>query len=558
MGVINLLSDEVSQLISAGEVVERPLSVVKELVENAIDANGDRIEIKIINGGKTYISVRDNGYGMDKEDLEKCLKKYATSKIKKKEDLFNILTLGFRGEALYSISAVSKINIYTRHFNDSMGWKLSAVGGEIKDLREYYIEKGTLIEVEDLFFNIPARRKFLKSDGWERQLIIKFIEEMSLIYFDKTFILNSQGKDLIVLNAVSDVPKRIYNLFPTLIGKILYHKEEEGKLICNLYISSTNLNIPEFYVVAVNGRVVKERVINKVIKDVFESQNKKPSFLFLDFHLPPYEIDVNVHPTKREIKFKNNEQIYAFLRKSFENTLRSNLKPVIKEKDNYYDKSNNNFFVRETLSDYKSDDRKNYLFEEESDKGLDQIKILGVFANCFILVEREKELIIIDQHALHERLIFNKLLNLSSNNNSMKKLVLPYIFNVPESLKSYLDEQRSEFEKLGFIFEEIGPKTYALTDIPAFLDYDSAVYAFSELIKDQDLKRNKKDLSRERVAMYACKKAVKKDDILDFEEIKKVVKDFLDNKIEEYCPHGRVFITKMTFDELEKMFGRKK
>ncbi len=565
MGVINLLSNEVSQLISAGEVVERPLSVVKELVENAIDAGAKRIEIKIKNGGKSYISVKDDGVGMDKEDLQKCLFKYATSKVSEKDDLFNIITLGFRGEALFSISAVSKMRIQTRWINEAIGSSIYAVGGEINELRDVPAEKGTFIEVEDLFYNIPARKKFLKSDGWERQLILKFIEELSLLYPEKTFILNSDGKDVLVLQGVNDVYKRVICLFPDLVNKVKTFRSESLSFNCNIFISTQNAEMSEFYVYAVNKRLVKEKVINRVVKDVFEKQSNKPSFLFMDFSLPPYEIDVNVHPSKKEIKFRNSEKVYSFLRETLESSLKEKYIPFFEVKiSKEDDKDKINLSVREKSFDYdiagiKISTADSRLFDFKDEEYGDTFKIIGVFAHCFLLIEMRDELIIIDQHALHERLIYNRLLENLDRDKSSKKMILPYIFNVTESIRDYLEEKRKDFEEIGFLYEEMGPRTYALTETPSALDFDSAVYAFSELIKNEDrIIKNKKDISKELLALYACKSAIKKGDSLDKEEIKKVLMDYINNRSESFCPHGRSFIARITLSEMEKMFGRKK
>ncbi len=551
MGIIKQLPEDLSNLISAGEVIERPLSVVKELVENAIDAGSSRIEIFIKDGGKSYISVRDDGEGMDKEDLENCIKKYATSKISEKEDLYRIATLGFRGEALYSICSISRLKITSRKKDFANGWQLVAVGGQVVELRETGARKGTFIEVEDLFLNIPARKKFLKSNSWEKTLIIKFIEEMSLIYPRISFLLNCDGKDILLLNATDNFYGRARSLFPQLTDNLLRGCREDNLYKVIVYLSKNIVDMANFQAYSVNKRLVKEKVIMKAVTDSFSIQSQKPPFIFIELMLPTFDIDVNVHPTKREIKFKNSEKVYKLVRDTIEETL--------KEKSYIKINSVSGIAVSEERQPYFSE-FSTYAIEKRELFSADnypeeKFRVLAVFAKCYLLVESGNELYIIDQHAVHERLIYNKILNHFSMGKS-KKMIMPYIFNANEGLRALLIEHKEELEKIGFLYEEVGPKTFALTDIPEFLENDLAVTAFSELIKDE-LLFSRKDLMREVAAKVACKEAVKKGDLLSRDEIERLINDFKNVKTEGFCPHGRGFILKITVDDLEKLFSRK-
>jgi DNA mismatch repair protein MutL len=554
MGLIKILSEEVAAAISAGEVVERPLSVVKELVENAVDAGANRIEIFIENGGKSFIEIRDNGAGMDKEDMGKCLLKYATSKIASRDDLFAIKTMGFRGEALFSISQVSKLKMISKKKNAVAAYKLEAGSGNIGEVVECGASDGTSIEVKELFYNIPARKKFLKSTNWERTLITEYIEQMSILYPAITFILKSDGRDSLVLKNAANTADRIHQLFPALDKKLMHADMVQDGYRGHSFISLPDIDMASFSLFAVNGRVVKDKVFHRVVNDIFAEQRKKSPFIFLTFHLPEEEVDVNVHPAKREIKFQNTDKVYRFLRMLMEQTVTGN---ATLSAPSYQVHEPAGMYTPGTKSRTYSPVAE--LFSQSSmlDLPHEDFRIIGSFAKGFLIIEKAQTLYIIDQHAVHERFIFNRLMDSFDKNELQTQKVLPYVFTVNQSSRGFLETQREAFERLSFYYEEVGPNSYALTAIPAFLSYDTGVSVFSELLGEREITKSLKDLAMKVMAMAACKEAVKKGDHLSREEIDFAINAFLSKKMEQYCPHGRNFIVSITLEELERRFGRK-
>lgn len=552
MPKIELLNDDVVAAISAGEVVERPLSVVKELVDNAIDAKADRIEITIEIGGKSYIEIKDNGEGMSAEDLQLCLLKHATSKISKKEDLFNIKTMGFRGEALYSISQVSELSITSKRPAELIGYRLIAVGGKIISFSEFGCPVGTTVAVSNLFFNLPVRKKFLKSDNWEKSLIIEFIQQISLVYPNISFILHADKKDLIVLNRCKNKTERIIQLFPKLSNSLSQNTFSNDNYVGEAFISIPDLDMQNFYLFSVNGRPVKDKVFYKVVNDVFSGQRKKPSFLHIDIKLPENQVDVNVHPTKKEVRFRDNNLIYNFLRVLLEDGSK-------KEADKIYKNTERPIAPPGKLTFSNSTPLfENQVAETKSDyiRADNNFKLIGTFANGFLIIEKGHNLLIIDQHAAHERLIFNKLMTDLKNNSITPQMIIPHVFTPKHSTIQLLDEIQEPLSNLGFSFEQVAPDTFAITAIPPFISYDTGINTFFELIESKECFGYYEDFIYSTVATMACKEAVKKTDLLTLDEIQSLLNEVFSNN-KHYCPHGRNYIIEITLEELEKRLGRK-
>lgn len=549
---IRVLSDDVVAAISAGEVVERPLSVVKELVDNAIDADADRIEITIEDGGKSYIEVRDNGFGISEEDLKLCLLKHATSKISAKEDLFNIKTMGFRGEALYSISQVSELTMTSKQNQALVGHKLVARGGKVISLSESGCPQGTTVSVSDLFFNLPVRKKFLKSANWERSLIVEFIQQISLLYPAISFILRSDRKDLVVLNKCNDKSERVKQLFPGLINNLMYNKTNYNNYSGEVFVSLPDLNMQNFYLFSVNGRPVKDKIFYKVLQDIYSGQRKKPPFIYVDLKMPENEVDVNVHPTKKEVKFLDNNRVYNFLRELLDNSSKEEReeKPLRAEKIILSKVSFKHSDplpllenkVQESIAEYTTTDN-NY-------------RIIGTFAKGFLLLEKDDKLLIIDQHAAHERLIFDRLMSDYKKQCISPQMIIPYVFTIKRNTAELLEELKEPLKNLGFSYEQVAPESFAVTSIPPLVSFDTGIKTFLELIENRECLKNYSDIIYSSIATLACKEAVKKTDLLKEDEIQYLLNsDLFNNK--HYCPHGRNFIIEITAEELEKRFGRK-
>lgn len=568
MPTIKLLNPDIAAAISAGEVVERPLSVVKELVENSIDANADRIEITIEDGGKQYIEVKDSGNGMDREDVTLCLLKHATSKISKKEDLFNIKTMGFRGEALFSISQVSNFSITSRRKEEMMGTKLTAPGGTVISIHEEGAPFGTTVEVKDLFFNMTARKKFLKSSAWEKSLITEFVEQIAITHPFISFIYKADGKDIFVLPKATNTEERILQLFPELFGKLSSSVAKEHAYSGSIYISLPDIELSNFYLFSVNKRVVKDKIFFRVINDIFSGQRKRSPFIFVDITIPEHEIDVNVHPSKKEVKFRDNTRVYNLLRLLFENTSKSSANMYVSEDKtaSFFEKSD--FSANAAIHSFTpatvkhkeqffnnavSETKINY----EINKSNLNFRIIGTFSKGFILLEKDNRLLIIDQHAAHERVIFNRLVTAYEAKTLSPQMIIPFAFSVKISKQDILKENKDVLANLGFQFDQIGPQNYVLLTLPPNISYNTGVNAFLKLIENKEIFKSLKDIAYSTFASIACKEAVKKSELLSKNEISLLINEIHSNLHESYCPHGRNFVLELTLEELEKKFGRK-
>jgi len=554
MGNIKVLEQEIASKISAGEVVERPLSVVKELVENSIDAKAKRIEIAIEDGGKKLIYVKDDGQGMDAEDLAKCLLKHATSKIKTVDDLFNIKSLGFRGEALFSISQVSELTIRSKTEHQATGYELKSIFGRQSEIYEVGSTTGTFVMVKDLFKNVPARKKFLKSSLWEKSLILEYIEGIAILYPHIEIIFIDEGKHSLLLKSADSREERIYQIFPELYGKLYAASIKEGNYIGYAYLSMPDIKMTHFNVFAVNYRFVKDRLFYKVLQDFYGEQRKKSNFVTIILELPENEIDINVHPAKKEVKFQKTSEVYNFLRTLLEKATLSDI---------FNEKTIPPFFENNKVSEEKityitkqSDNVESIIKEDNIKFNQPKYDLIGTFCEGYLLIEKDKTLYIIDQHAAHERLIFNKIIDTFQKKHKESQKIIPYVITTKESKKIQYEHYRDFLENIGFEFEDSGPNNIVITAIPAFLSFDTAIDIFTNFFKDLDgLKRNE-DLIKSFASTTACKEAVKKTTKLTAEEIDFLIQSLENKGIEAYCPHGRNFAIKITLQELEKKFGR--
>lgn len=553
MGNIILLNEEVASAISAGEVVERPLSVVKELIENSIDAKATRIEVGIEEGGKKLIWVKDDGIGMDKEDLEKCLLKHATSKISNIDDLYNIKSLGFRGEALYSISSVSELIIRTKIKTEPYGYELISNYGSKPEIRETGTTNGTFIIVKNLFNNIPARKKFLKSTSWEKSLILEYLEGIAIMYPEIELVFSDNNKINLLLKSTSYVEERIFQIFPEIHGNLNYSTINHDNLNATIYISQPDLPITPFQIFSVNRRFVKDRLFYKVLQDFYGTQRKKSPFVVIFLNVPPKDVDVNVHPTKKEIKFRSPSEIYNLLRNLLEKAFKKEVFYTLEDEKKEYTKANENsiHYNKESQEIFTKELYEQNLHTDYS------YKIIGTFCNGYLLIEKNETLHIIDQHAAHERIIYNKIIENYRSNGLNSQRIIPYIINVSESKKQFYENNKEFLEKFGYKFEDSGPMSIAITAIPSVLSLDTAIEIFSYIPEEKEILKREEDFIQNISAISACKEAIKKTTRLNLEEIEYLLNTLKEKNIETYCPHGRNFIVTITLAELEKKFGRK-
>lgn len=640
MNRINILDEHTSNKIAAGEVVERPSSVVKELVENSIDANSKNITIEIEDGGTSLIRVIDDGVGIHNLDIEKAFLPHATSKIKTVEDIYSIDTLGFRGEALPSIASVSKLTFKSKPYGCDFGKEIILEGGEKISLSDIGMNNGSLIEVKDLFFNVPARRKFLKSNSREGSLISDIVLRIALSNPNVSFKLFNNGKKILHTYGDGNLNNVIRNIYGKSISENVLNFNFESETL-KIYgyigkeiIAKGSRNNESIFV---NNRYIKNKTIVAAVENAFKSfstVNKFPFFvIFID--LLPDSIDVNIHPTKAEIKFKDERFIYKKVFDIIHETLKEDIfnsfsienKPVNKEiieeikldldientinkesaisnnkfehsindiyknitiqdvtlEEDLYNKlkeinrnnnseSLNNETVHENnninyfIKDNKSTSSSNSVINDDNLQGskinsakFPDLRVIGQFSKTYILAEYLDTLYIIDQHAAHEKIIYEKYIkDIESNDIIVQQLLIPCIIDL--SLDDYecYKENISIFTNAGFIIDEFGGNTIAIKEVPYFLGkLDTKNFLLSIIDNLKNLGSGKTtEVKLNKIATIACKAAVKANDYLTQIEMEKLISDlrYIDNPFN--CPHGRPIIIKFTEYELNKKFRR--
>jgi DNA mismatch repair protein MutL len=563
MGKIQILPENIRNKISAGEVVERPVSVVKELVENSIDAKANRIIIEIKSSGEEFIGVTDNGEGMEREDAILAIKPFSTSKIKTEEDLYYIKTLGFRGEALSSIVSVSRAEIKTKP-EFSEGTFLRIEGGEIKEITPWEGHRGTSINIYDLFYNVPVRKKFLKSPLTEGRLISEFVEKIALAYPEISFIFIQDGRKRFLTSGNGNIEDVILELFgEEFLDNLIFFENYEKNYKISGYISKPNklLSPKPQEIVFLNRRIIKNSSILQAIKDGYDKRLRENfyPFVILNLFIPYEEVDVNVHPTKREVKFHSEKEIMNFITKSIKEIL-----------DNFDEKKREAILPIEKKEKTKieslelpiSESKTRYIEKEKTSFKVSSyfdFKIIGQIFDNYLLIEYKDRLIIIDQHAAHERIRYEELkkkkeLKIFKSN----EILFPIIIEISKDEKKLLNEKRNILEEFSFYWEDFGPDHIRITSIPnEFLNLDnySIENLFRELIHDLE-EKNLNLLEDKILKSLACHSAIKSGEILIDEEIYAIVKKIVDDKIPLNCPHGRPILLEITKEEIDKKFQR--
>jgi len=563
MGKIQILPENIRNKISAGEVVERPVSVVKELVENSIDAKADRIIIEIKSSGEEFIGVTDNGEGMEREDAILAIKPFSTSKIKTEEDLYYIKTLGFRGEALSSIVSVSRAEIKTKP-EFSEGTFLRIEGGEIKEITPWEGHRGTSINIYDLFYNVPVRKKFLKSPLTEGRLISEFVEKIALAYPEISFIFIQDGRKRFLTSGNGNIEDVILELFgEEFLDNLIFFENYEKNYKISGYISKPNklLSPKPQEIVFLNRRIIKNSSILQAIKDGYDKRLRENfyPFVILNLFVPYEEVDVNVHPTKREVKFHSEKEIMNFITKSIKEIL-----------DNFDEKKREAILPIEKKEKTKieslelpiSESKTRYIEKEKTSFKVSSyfdFKIIGQIFDNYLLIEYKDRLIIIDQHAAHERIRYEELkkkkeLKIFKSN----EILFPIIIEISKDEKKLLNEKRNILEEFSFYWEDFGPDHIRITSIPnEFLNLDnySIENLFRELIHNLE-EKNLNLLEDKILKSLACHSAIKSGEILIDEEIYAIVKKIVDDKIPLNCPHGRPILLEITKEEIDKKFQR--
>ena len=545
---VRILPPEIAGKIASGEVVERPYSVVKELVENSIDAGAKRIEIYLEKAGKNLIRVVDDGWGIKREDVPICFERHSTSKIEREDDLFKISTLGFRGEALPSISAVSRITLKTRAEDEEIGTMIEREGDKTVKISEIPYPKGTMVEVRDLFFNLPVRLKFLRSDERELKIIVQFISHLSIAHISISFLLFHNGREILNLPECGTIEERITEIYGGSFLESLtpfYSELKNIKVEGLISKSGKGMRSRDYQALLINGRLTRERSIIHAIHEAYRGSLEKdtyPSF-FLLFKIPFDEIDVNVHPSKEEVKLHSPSEFY----KEF----------VEKIKDTIETKEVSYFVERKPTAVMEV--REKELMEEAVQSPLfefrkrERIKILGQFQESFIVAEKDEEILIIDQHNAHERILFEELKK--TKEFSRKTTIFPLIVELSQQLMENLEKRRAILEEMGFEFEIFGKKEIKISTFPSIIPENILKETFIWLIEGEDIGLEKE---RERMlSKIACKTAIKINQKLSPSEMEFIVEELFETESPEFCPHGRPIFLKITKGEIEKGLKRK-
>jgi DNA mismatch repair protein MutL len=619
MSRIRLLPETVASQVAAGEVVERPASVVKELVENSLDAGAHNIDVVIRRGGISLVRVIDDGCGMDRDDALLSLERHATSKIRSAADLQAVATLGFRGEALPSIASVSRFRLTTREAGALAGTEILVNGGKIDVVRDGGEAPGTQIEVRALFYNLPARRKFLRSENTESRNIEHQIHLQAIAHPEIGFSLMRDDRILFQLPGTATLGDRIRDLYSAdLLQRLV---ELDGatspkiKIRISGFIGQAGLSRQNRtqQLVFVNGRAIESSLVTGAVREGYHTALMRGQYpiTFLFLRLDPGAVDVNVHPAKREVRFRdpNNvreavvrciqqtlEQARADWQQKFRAPVRSDSIDVVLAKTapdlslrsevtapeaTHRDLPHLGAVARivdpgrvqgaEIVGQAPRLPERRFgpiggassLQPQNRDTkpAQQQFEIIGVLSKLYVLMENANGLVLVDQHAAHERVLFEELRRrMEQQGVPTQKLLLPQTFDVPPRDADWIEHNLSVLQKMGIGIESFGPNTFKIDSLPSFLDVSDPAQFMREVIDDLKSAGSSASamrLGEEIIATTVCRHAVKANDPLRYPEVEKLIRDLLDCDLPYCCPHGRPTMIQISLAELEKKFGRK-
>jgi len=632
MGMIAILDDNTINKIAAGEVVDRPASIVKELVENSIDAGATHISVEIKNGGISYIKISDNGKGIAADDVEIAFERHATSKIRKETDILKITSLGFRGEALASVASIAKVTMETKTMDEPTGTRIVIEGGKTLELEEIAFNKGTTITVENVFYNVPARYKFLKKDYTEAGYIEDVITRMAIIHPEISFKYINNKKQIIVTTGDGDVSHAVYSIFGKEVATELVpvsYEYETMKVTGVIGTPKVSRATRQFEFTYINGRYVKDKTLMTALEKAYEQNLNigKFPFAILNLELSPSEVDVNVHPAKLEVKFEHEAQVFDTIYHGVVNALldyhrRTSPFAVAPKTVELYEEEKNNIleivnkntqqvdFVEKTSSenketeeivdkeevpqtsympnnikevsyvDYKTQEESIFkptyytekeaaleikdMVSEEAIKSEYETKIsykyIGALFETYILIEIENKLYIIDQHAAHERLLYEQIKELYySRGGETQMLLIPSLVELKHSEQELVMKNKKLFEETGFVLEEFGDNMIKISGVPN-IGYDMD---YAEIFKDtldslkMETKTTKEEKEERFLATLACKAAVKANMKLTREEHISLIDEMVKLDRPFTCPHGRPTAYEISKYEIERRFARK-
>jgi DNA mismatch repair protein MutL len=603
MSRIRLLPETVASQVAAGEVVERPASVVKELIENSIDAGARKIDIVIRRGGISLVRVIDDGCGMDRDDALLSLERHATSKIRSAADLQAVATLGFRGEALPSIASVSRFRLTTREVGAVAGSEIIVNGGKIDIVRDGGEAPGTQVEVRSLFYNLPARRKFLRSENTESRNIEHQIHLQAISNPHIGFSLLRDGRMLFQLPATVTVSDRIRDLYGIeLLERLVeVNSAPSGKIRVGGFIGQAGLSrqTRAQQLVFVNGRAIESGLLTAAIREGYHTALMKGQYpvTFFFLELDPAAVDVNVHPAKREVRFRDPAAVREAIVHSIQQTLeRGRLawqekfrapliapaaipaKPapdlklrfqVAAPEESHRELPHVGPAVAGVATVAGVVDPGRAIKPDEApsqapvrrDGAQQKFQIIGVLSKLYVLMENADGLVLVDQHAAHERILFEELRRrMEEQGVPTQKLLLPQTFDVPPRDADWIERNISILQRMGIGIESFGPGTFKLDSLPSFLNVSDPTQFMRKVIDDLKNAGNSASamrLGEEMMAKTVCRHAVKANDPLGYPEVEKLIRDLLDCDLPYCCPHGRPTMIQISNAELEKKFGRK-
>ncbi len=593
MSRIHRLPPDLANQIAAGEVVERPASVVKELVENALDAGARRITVAVELGGKKLIRVEDDGEGMEPEDARLALERHATSKIAHADDLGAIRTLGFRGEALPSIASVSHFLLRTRARGAASGTEIRVNGGSITSVREVGMPEGTSIEVADLFYNLPARRKFLKSDTAETTQTSRLASQMALGYPEVGFTLTSGGRTLLECPPAADLGERFFQLFgdrPDLVEL----RKEAGGLTVEGYVARLGDQGPVRGAqnVFVNRRIVKDRTIAHAISEAYSvaTIKERSPEVHLFLRIAPDRVDVNVHPTKAEVRFLEQSLVHEVLRRGLAEALGQGHAPELQLSpvqpftsteprsialpgvlagasvgNRWWEGRTGGFDRVPTASpdSMPGDADATTGFARTGDQVTVEIRPmipLGQFRDTFIIAVDDEGVAIVDQHVAHERVLFEQVMErLTTGRLESQRLLTPIVLEMTSSQRLALLQHGDTLEKFGLDLEDFGGGSVRLSAVPALLDAaegEAAIRALAEDLEGFDRGARVEDALRRIAATMACHAAVKANYPLTLQKMRYILDELRRTAYSSVCPHGRPVVLRLSRREIEKNFQR--
>lgn len=617
---INILDEKTINKIAAGEVVQNPASVVKELLENSIDSGANAINIEIVSGGISKIRITDNGCGISEDDIKTAFMRHATSKINSENELFAIQTLGFRGEALSSIGAVSNLNIRSKTMDEEMGSSLKMDGGKFGEIKPVGAPSGTTITVSNLFFNTPARLKFLKNASVEGGYITEIVAKYILAYPEIAFNYTVNGKTVFSSQGNGELEGALSAVYgPQILGKIRFVSNTQDNISLCGYIG-----LPQFAMKSkrhqsffVNRRYVSDNLLSSALKNAYGERLLKGNFPFavLFLELPVNEIDVNIHPQKLMVKFRDMQKIDYLISETVDDCLNSSSiigeikineeSPKTDTNDNFPEKVPkkelpkiqsidipDEFALGFTkLSQIEDDDEENDevlsntdeiinnyvsgivekqtvqtvdpVIQEQMEMTaqkelLDNYHIIGTLFNTYLLLEQGEKLLILDQHAAHERILYDDIINKLNNNQSLTQLLLlPEEINLTADEILLLEKYSGEITEMGFIFEKIHENTILLKGVPlTFEDLGTTKLIDEMFFELSRLTINSPQMLREKLISAMCKKAIKANQPLNKTEVETLIEKYIKNGEVPTCPHGRPIIAVIKKSDIEKGFLR--